>query len=372
MGLFSFVKSQALKVLEWSDDSKNTLVYKYPMDGRQIMMGSKLIVRESQVAVFVNKGKLADIFEPGTHTLTTSNLPFLTKLLSLPFNFNSPFTSDVYFINTKQFTNIKWGTSNPITMRDKEFGTIRIRSYGTYAFKVSDPAVFLKELFGTNSTFKTEDITSYLKSMLVASISDTIAEAKISALDLACNLLEFNKVAQGNVNAEFAKLGLTLTNLVIENISFPEEVEKAIDTRSSMGVMADKMDTFVQYQAAHAMREGANNPNGNNMAGMGMGLSAGAAMGNLLNKSLEVVDGAKKQCPECGSQLKQSAKFCPECGYKFAAAKKHCIFCNAEINAKAKFCPECGKNQNTTRVCSKCHSENTGKGKFCANCGEKL
>ena len=372
MGLFSFVKSQALKVLEWSDDSKNTLVYKYPMDGRQIMMGSKLIVRESQVAVFVNKGKLADIFEPGTHTLTTSNLPFLTKLLSLPFNFNSPFTSDVYFINTKQFTNIKWGTSNPITMRDKEFGTIRIRSYGTYAFKVSDPAVFLKELFGTNSTFKTEDITSYLKSMLVASISDTIAEAKISALDLACNLLEFNKVAQGNVNAEFAKLGLTLTNLVIENISFPEEVEKAIDTRSSMGVMGDKMDTFVQYQAAHAMRESANNPNGSNMTGMGMGLSAGAAMGNLLNKSLEVVGSAKKQCPECGAELKQSAKFCPECGYKFAAAKKHCVFCNAEINAKAKFCPECGKNQNTTRVCSKCNFENTGKGKFCANCGEKL
>jgi membrane protease subunit (stomatin/prohibitin family) len=120
------------------------------------------------------------------------------------------------------------------------------------------------------------------------------------------------------------------------------------------------------------MREGANNPNGNNMAGMGMGLSAGAAMGNLLNKSLEVVDSAKKQCPECGAQLKQSAKFCPECGYKFAAAKKHCVFCNAEINAKAKFCPECGKNQNTTRVCSKCNFENTGKGKFCANCGEKL
>ena len=251
MGLFSFTKSQLLKSLEWTDNTKNTIVYKYPMDGRQIMMGSKLTVRESQVAVFVNKGQIADVFEPGYHKLTTSNLPFLTKLLSLPYGFNSPFYAEVYFINTKQFTNIKWGTSNPITMRDKEFGTIRIRSYGTYAFKVSDPTVFLKELFGTNSTFKTEDITSYLKSMLIASISDTIAESKVSALDLACNLLEFNKVAQGMVNAEFNKLGLALTNLVIENISFPEAVEKAIDTRSSMGVMADKMDTFVKYQAAH-------------------------------------------------------------------------------------------------------------------------
>ena len=373
MGLFSFTKSQLLKSLEWSDDSKNTLVYKYPMDGRQIMMGSKLTVRESQAAVFVNKGKLADVFEPGLHKLTTSNLPVLTKLFSWPFGFNSPFHAEVYFVNTKQFTNIKWGTSNPITMRDKEFGTIRIRSYGTYAFRVSDPAIFLKELFGTNSTFKTEDITSYLKSMLVASISDAIAESKISALDLACNLLEFNKVAQGNVNVQFNKLGLELTNLVIENISFPEEVEKAIDTRSSMGVMGDTMDTFVKYQAAHAMRESANNPNGSNMAGMGVGLGAGAAMGNILNRSLEVVGGAKKSCPDCGAELKQNAKFCPECGHKFTTtAKKNCIYCNAEINAKAKFCPECGKNQNVTRVCRKCNTENTGKGKFCSNCGEKL
>ena len=372
MGLFSFTKSQLLKSLEWTDNTKNTIVYKYPMDGRQIMMGSKLTVRESQVAVFVNKGQIADVFEPGYHKLTTSNLPFLTKLLSLPYGFNSPFYAEVYFINTKQFTNIKWGTSNPITMRDKEFGTIRIRSYGTYAFKVSDPTVFLKELFGTNSTFKTEDITSYLKSMLIASISDTIAESKVSALDLACNLLEFNKVAQGMVNAEFNKLGLALTNLVIENISFPEEVEKAIDTRSSMGVMADKMDTFVKYQAAHALRESANNPNGNNMAGMGVGLGSGVAMGQVLSESLKP-SAQKKECPECGAEVRLKAKFCPECGHEFVAPnKKQCINCGAEINAKAKFCPECGKSQETKRVCKKCGTENKGGGKFCSNCGEKL
>lgn len=372
MGLFSFTKSQLLKAIEWTDDSKDTLVYKYPMDGRQIMYGSKLTVRESQMAIFVNKGKLADVFEPGYHKLSASNLPFLTKMLSLPFGFNSPFYADVYFVNTKQFTNVKWGTSNPITMRDKEFGTIRIRSYGTYAFRVSDPAVFLKELFGTNSTFKTEDIASYLKSMLVANISDTIAESKISALDLACNLLEFNKVCQGKLNTEFNKLGLTLTNLVIENISFPEEVEKAIDTRSSMGVMADKMDTFVKYQAANAMREGANNPNGNNLAGMGIGLGSGAAMGQMLNESLSASSN-KKVCPECGAHLKESAKFCPECGHKFVSAqKKKCVHCGAEIGARAKFCPECGKSQDLKRKCPKCGTEVTGKGKFCPECGAKL
>lgn len=372
MGLFSFTKSQLLKSLEWTDDSKNTLVYKYPMDGREIMMGSRLTVRESQVAVFVNKGQIADVFEPGLHRLSTSNLPFLTKILSLPYGFNSPFHADVYFINTKQFTSIKWGTSNPITMRDKEFGTIRIRSFGTYAFKVSNPTVFLKELFGTNSTFKTEDITSYLKSMLVATISDAIAESKVSALDLACNLLEFNKVAQNTVNAEFEKLGLTLTNLVIENISFPEEVEKAIDTRSSMGVMGDSMDTFVKYQAANAMRESAKNPNGTNLAGMGVGLSSGMAMGNMFSQSLAQSSEDKKQCPECGCKLTAKAKFCPECGYKFVANKKHCAHCGAQINAKAKFCPECGKGQNDKKVCGKCGSEISGKGKFCHNCGEKL
>ena len=347
MGLFSFTKSQLLKSLEWTDNTKNTIVYKYPMDGRQIMMGSKLTVRESQVAVFVNKGQIADVFEPGYHKLTTSNLPFLTKLLSLPYGFNSPFYAEVYFINTKQFTNIKWGTSNPITMRDKEFGTIRIRSYGTYAFKVSDPIVFLKELFGTNSTFKTEDITSYLKSMLIASISDTIAESKVSALDLACNLLEFNKVAQGMVNAEFNKLGLTLTNLVIENISFPEEVEKAIDTRSSMGVMADKMDTFVKFQSAHAIREAANN---NGMAGLGSQIGAGMAIGEMMKESMKSSsnenssnnDDNAKFCPSCGAKNPKSAKFCVECGGKLSVKGK-CPNCGAEINSKSKFCPECGQ-----------------------------
>ncbi len=370
MGLFSFVKSQLLKNIEWTDNSNSTIVYKYPMDGRQIMMGSKLTVRESQKAIFVNKGKLADVFEPGLHTLTTSNLPVLTKLLSWARGFNSPFYSDIYYVNTKQFTNIKWGTSSPITMRDKDFGTIRIRSFGTYAFRVADPVVFLKELFGTNSSFSTDDIASYLKSMLVKFISDTIAESKISALDLAANLVEFSKVAQGHVNQEFEKLGLQLTNLTIESISFPEAVEKAIDTRSSMGVMGD-MDTYVKYQAANAMRESANNPNGNNMMGMGVGMGSGMAMSTVISESFKAKP--TKDCPSCGASLNEKAKFCPECGHKFVVAgKKQCVHCNAEITARAKFCPECGKSQNVKRVCKKCGAENSGTGKFCAECGEKL
>ena len=340
-----FIRSNLLKSLEWTDTSSNTIVYKYPMDGRQIQYGSKLTVRESQIAVFLNKGKIADVFTPGMYTLQTSNLPIFTQLMSWGYGFKSPFFADVYFINTRQFTNLKWGTSNPITMRDKDFGTIRIRGYGNYAFKVEDASIFMKELFGTNHLYTTDDIASYLKSIIVSSISDTIAESKISALDIASNLIEFSKVASDTLSQTFSNLGLKLTNLVIENISFPEEVEKAIDTRSSMGVLSDKMDTFIKYQSANAIRDAAQNPG---MAGLGAQIGAGTALGEIMKESLrssnktesEVQD--KKFCPSCGAANTKSAKFCSECGEKLLQKGK-CPKCSAEINSKSKFCPECGE-----------------------------
>ena len=287
-----FFKTNLLKSLEWVDNSTDTIVHKYPMDGRQIQYGSKLTVRASQVAVFLNKGKIADIFGPGMYTLQTSNLPIFTQLMSWGYGFKSPFYADVYFINTKQFTNQKWGTSNPITMRDKDFGTIRLRGYGNYSFKVENPEIFLKELFGTNSRFKTDDISSYLKSIIVSSISDTIAESKISALDIASNLTEFSKVATETLTETFAGLGLKLVNLVIENISFPEEVEKAIDTRSSMGVLSDSMDTFVKYQSAQAIRDAAQNQG---VAGLGTQLGTGVALGEIMKGALTSSSIQKQQ-----------------------------------------------------------------------------
>ncbi len=340
-----FFKTNLLKSLEWVDDSTDTIVYKYPMDGRQIQYGSKLTVRASQVAVFLNKGKIADVFGPGMYALQTSNLPIFTQLMSWGYGFKSPFYADVYFINTKQFTNQRWGTSNPITMRDKDFGTIRIRGYGNYAFKVENPEVFMKELFGTNSTFSTEDINSYLKSIIVSSISDTIAESKISALDIASNLIEFSKVAQESLAETFANLGLQLTKLVIENISFPEEVEKAIDTRSSMGVLSDKMDTFVKYQSANAIRDAAQNQGS---AGLGAQLGTGFALGEMMKKSFESsstpnqAEENVKYCPSCGAKNPQAAKFCVECGGKMVQKGK-CPKCGAEVGPKSKFCPECGE-----------------------------
>ncbi len=341
MGFFS---TNILKSLEWTDDSTDTIVYKYPMDGRKIVYGSKLTVRESQVAIFLNKGQIADIFTPGTYTLKSANLPILSTLLALPYGFKSPFYADVFFVNTKQFANQKWGTSNPITMRDKEFGTIRIRGYGSYSFKVDNPEKFLKELFGTNSTFTTADITSHLKSMLVASISDTIAESKISALDIACNLAEFSETASVKVSADFENLGLKLTKLIIENISFPEAVEKAIDTRSSMGVLEGKMDTYVKYQSANAIGDAAKNTG---MAGVGTTIGTGMALGEVIadslrssKKSVSEEKTSGKFCPECGAKNRSNAKFCSECGTKFASPT--CPKCGTEVTSRTKFCPECG------------------------------
>lgn len=348
MGFFS--RNLTLKVIDWEDSSQNQIVWKYPMDGRKIFYGSKLTVRESQAAVFLNKGEIADVFTPGMYSLSTNNLPILSNLLGLPYGFKSPFFADVYFVNTKQFTNQKWGTTNPITMRDNDFGTIRIRAYGTYAFKVTDPAVFLKELFGTNSSFTTEDITNYLRSMLVAGISDTIAESKIGALDLASNLMEFNKMVITNISQQFEKLGLAVTNCVIENISFPEAVEKAIDTRTSLGVLGGHMDTYVKYQSAEAIRDAAKNEG---VAGFGAQMGTGIALGQMMTDSLSKASAptpapAKEQkpnkiCPKCGTECRPTAKFCRECGEKFAVkTEKFCPECGAKVANNAKFCGECG------------------------------
>lgn len=352
------MKGQLLKVIDWMTDSQDVVAYRFPMNGQEIMYGSKLTVRESQVAIFMNKGEIADIFGPGMHKLETSNLPFLTKLLSLPTGFKSPFKAEVYFVSTRQFINQKWGTSNPITMRDKDFGAIRIRGFGTYSFRVTKPEAFLKQLLGTNSSFKTSDVCDYLRSMLITSMTDTIAESKVSALDLSSNLREFNKLVTDSVTEDFAEIGLGVTKFLIENISFPEEVEKAIDKRSSLGVMSDQMDNFMKYQTAHAVRDAAQNPSG--MGGLGAGLASGLAVADVMRSTVGSMNQPQQQAPaaapaaaatpkkfccQCGHEMKATAKFCPDCGAK-QTEKPTCPKCGYEPKAGAKFCPECGQAMN--------------------------
>ncbi len=349
MGILDLVKGQFIDVIEWTDDSQNTMAYKYDMNGKEIMMGAQLTVRESQAAVFVDEGQLADVFTPGRYELSTQNMPIMTKLKAWKFGFNSPFKSDVYFVSTKQFTDRKWGTQNPVMMRDTEFGMIRIRAFGSFSFRVKDPAVFMKEVFGTSSLFTVEGVEGQLRSVVVSGLSDAIAQSKIPALDLAANYDELGQYVLAALNPKAEALGLMLTNFVIENISLPEEVEKAIDKRTSMGVVGD-LNKYTQFQAAEAMREAANNPGGG-MAGMGVGMGAGAMMGQMFTQSMSAgmaqnaapAAAGQAACTACGKPIPAGSKFCPECGAQQQSAAKFCPGCGQAVEAGAKFCPNCGK-----------------------------
>ncbi len=341
MGILDMVKGQLVDVIEWTDSTSNTMVHKYDMNGKEIMMGAQLTVRESQAAVFVDEGRLADVFGPGRHELTTQNMPVMTALKAWKFGFNSPFKSDVYFVNTKQFMDRKWGTANPVMMRDSEFGMIRIRAFGSFSFRVKDPAVFMKEVFGTSSLFTVEGVEGQIKSVVVSGLSDAIAQSKIPALDLAANYTELGQYVLQALNPKVEALGLTLCSFVIENISLPEEVEKAIDKRTSMGVVGD-LNKYTQFQAAEAMREAANNPNGG-MVGMGVGMGAGAMMGQMFTQSMNASPAAAQTaCTACGKPIPQGSKFCPECGAQQGNAGRFCPECGQKLEAGAKFCANCG------------------------------
>ena len=355
MGLFGFAKKQLLSVIEWKDSTKDTLVYRFPMTKREeIMNSSTLVVRPSQVALFVHKGQIADVFAPGTYKLDTENITFLTKILSLPTGFDSPIKAEVYFVNTKLITGQKWGTQNPIMMRDTDFGNVRLRAFGVYTFKVSDPKTFMEQVFGTNEVYTASDISTQLRSLIIQGFSHAVAESKIGALDLASNYKGFADNIVSQSQSDFAQLGLKLHDLVIENISLPEDVEKALDERTKLEVMEDKMGTYAQYQAAQAMRDAANNPGGN-LAGMGVGLGAGVGMGQLFSDAMSGVKNTPrktstkanadtKKCKKCKATMKASAKFCPECGEKQQVAQtKKCKGCGAKVKSTAKFCPECGE-----------------------------
>ncbi|MBQ9942789.1 MAG: SPFH domain-containing protein [Clostridia bacterium] len=321
MGILDIFKSQLIDVIEWKDSSANTMVYRYDRGGKEIMMGAQLTVRESQVAVMVNEGQIADVFTPGRYELSTQNMPIMTALQSWKFGFNSPFKAEVYFINTKQFLDLKWGTANPVMMRDAEFGMVRLRAHGIYSFRVADPVVFLKEVFGTSAYMTVDGVEGQVKRTLVSGLSDAIAQSKIPALDLAANYDELSQYALKMLAPRIENLGLKLESFVIENISLPQEVEEAMDRRTSMGVVGD-LNKYTQFQAAESMREAANNQGGT--AGMGAGMGAGMMMAQTMQmaghmsqqSAAPAVSGETKFCPECGQKIPRTAKFCPECGKK--------------------------------------------------------
>jgi len=286
MGLFDSIRGEFIDIIEWTDSSNDTMVWRFPRHDNEIKNNAKLTVRESQVAVFVNEGKLADVFQPGMYNLNTQNLPILSTLKGWKYGFNSPFKAEVYFINTKQFTNLKWGTKNPIMLRDAEFGPLRIRCFGTYAMRVSDAVKFIKEVAGTDGHFTTEEITEQLRNIVVTRGTDAIAQSKIPVLDMASNYDELSKFVHEKIKSEFDEYGIDLTKLLVENISLPPEVEQMLDKRSSMGIVGN-LGAYSQFQAANAMEQAAQNPNSGGLAGAGLGMGMGMSMGNQMGNMFQ-------------------------------------------------------------------------------------
>jgi membrane protease subunit (stomatin/prohibitin family) len=279
MGLWDKLTGELVDIVEWTDDSRDTLVYRFPRYNNEIKYGAKLTVREGQVAVFVNEGKLADVYQPGMYTLTTENMPILSTLRGWKYGFSSPFKSEVYFVATRIFTDAKWGTKNPIMLRDPEFGMVRLRAFGNFTYRVSDASVLIKNIVGTDGRFTVDELGDQLRDMLVSRFAAALGEAKVAALDLAAHQDEVGKVLVTRLKDDFAPFGLEVVTLNIENISMPPEVEEAMDKRTSMGVIGN-MSAYTQFQAANAIADAAKNPGGG--AGATMGLGAGFAMGNQM------------------------------------------------------------------------------------------
>ncbi len=334
-----------LKNIEWKDNSNNTLVHKLDMKNDYISKGSVLTVRDGQVAVFATEGKMADVFLPGRYKLDTKSIPIITKLMSWKYGFQNPFRSDVYFVSTKQFTNQKWGTPNPITIRDQEYGAVRVRGFGTYGFRVQDAYVFLTELSGSKYAFTTEEIADYLRSIVVSGITDAIGESKLSILDFAANLEELGQAVQQSLTKTFSTLGLELTRFTFENFSLPEELEKALDKNAAAMMRRNTTDIEMRLAQAEALKEAAKNPGmAGSMLGAGIGMGMGANMGRMFGQISDPAytnHNAQRFCPECGATVGAKAKFCVMCGAKMAAVNT-CGKCGATVKPGSKFCPECG------------------------------
>ncbi len=307
MGLFDKLRGEFVDIIEWLDDSNDTMVYRFGRYGNEIKMGAQLIVRPGQAAVFVNKGKIADVYQEGMYTLSTENMPILSTLMGWKYGFNSPFKAEVIFVSTKRFTDLKWGTKHPIMLRDAEFGPLRLRAFGSYVIKVTDPAKFIKEIVSTDGDFNLDEITDQLRNLIVSRFADIIGESKIPALDMAANYDELGEFITKRIHEDFLNYGLDIMKMLVENISLPKAVEEALDKRSSMGVLGN-LNQYTQFQAANAMEDAAKNPNG--MAGGGMGMGMGFAMANQMGNAMPAQQQPPQQAaPQAPPPIPQAAAF---------------------------------------------------------------
>ncbi len=333
MRLNPFLEKQLIAVIQWNEPEPGILAYRFPMQDMEIENGGRLTVRESEMALFVNEGKIADVFGPGLYTLNTENLPLLTDLMNWGKGFESPFKSDVYFFSTHLEIDQKWGTATPITIRDSEFGAVSVRSYGIYSYRIVDPRAFFTQISGTRQSYGVADLEDQLRNTIIARMTEVFATSDLAFLDLAANESALAAKISEQVKPAFAALGLDLTQFVVENVSLPDALQKSLDQRIGMKIVGD-LDRYTQFAAAQAMTIAAANPSGG--AAIGMGLGAGAAIGQVMAASLKTAGAAPSAAPTAAPVAAPTAS---------TQDTKFCIACGHSIPQRASFCPDCGKAQ---------------------------
>ncbi|HEY6252900.1 MAG TPA: SPFH domain-containing protein [Candidatus Angelobacter sp.] len=332
MSLRSFIGKQFIDVIDWTEPGDGILAYRYPMQDREIQNGGQLTVRDSQLALFVNEGKIADQFAPGLYRLTTNTLPILTYLRNWDKAFQSPFKSDVYYFSTRMQTDQHWGTQNPITVRDKEFGAVRLRAFGIYAYHLADPKVFYEKISGTREQYMVSDLEGQLREAIIGILSNTFAQSNVPFLDMAANQTQLATQATELLKPVFSNLGLALDTFVVENLSLPDELQKILDQRISMNMIGD-MNRYTQFQVAQSMPIAAANQ-GSGGAGLGAGLGVGMGMAQTMMNSMKPATSSPEPAPTAATPAAAAA-----------AGSKFCMECGKPMPAAGKFCPACGQAQ---------------------------
>ncbi len=347
----SFLSKQFIDVIQWTEPEDGILAYRYPMEDMEIQNGGKLTVRDSQMAVFVNEGRIADVFGPGLYTLNTNTLPILTYLMNWDKAFKSPFKSDVYYFSTRLQTNQRWGTATPITIRDREFGAVRMRGYGIYAYKIADAKLFYQKVSGTRDVYTVPELEGQLRNTIVGRMTDAFAQSSVPFLDMAANQATLGQKIADALKPSFAEFGLSLENFVMENISLPDELQKMLDQRISMNMLGD-MGKFTQFEAAQSLPIAAANEGGG-AAGIGVGLGAGIALANTMLTSMKPGQTTPGEQPPpagpnagpAGPNLGPASPAGPVAPVAPMSDTKFCTNCGHKIARSAKFCPECGTAQ---------------------------